>query len=285
MGLLTEEITGKNLGKPWERLELKTVDDVFIKMAELQGKKWVSRGQAKYYGEQLLPPIDRQEFSHLKREKKIALEQKSFYLYRSTIKYFSDGEKETLYLNIPTLMLMQHNGVPTRLLDWSMSPFVSLYFACRNCYKKEDWQDGEIWAFDYHEYEICASRQWNLYPETQKATEKGREFDNEMPIIFANDEPKRLWFVLQFLGGEFSRLSAQHGLFSVVSKFGKDHAAAIQELLEDNQFYKRYLIKKELKKDIRRKLLKNYGIWEGSLFPDSTGVADAIVKEVYKLKK
>jgi len=34
--------------------------------------------------------------------------------------------------DLDTLFLMQHFGVPTRLLDWSENPFTGLYFALRN---------------------------------------------------------------------------------------------------------------------------------------------------------
>jgi hypothetical protein len=281
MGLLSEKISGNNLNKPWVPVELDSIDEIFVEMAKLQSNSWVSRGQAKYYGEQLFPPIDRIEFNCLARIEKLALEQKSFYLFRSNIRYFSEGERESLHLDIPALMLMQHNGVPTRLLDWSMSPFVSLYFACRKYFNNGDWENGEIWAFDYHQYDINASKQWGLYSETQIETEKGKIFNDEMPVIFSAKGPEYLWFVLQFLRGDFSRLGAQKGLFSVVSKFGIDHAGAIRELFGDDSFIKRFIIKKEFKNEIRNELLRNYNIWEGSLFPDSAGVAEAIAKDVF----
>lgn len=42
------------------------------------------------------------------------------------------------------LLLMQHYGLPTRLLDWTESPLIALYFAVEN--EKEDERDAVIYA-------------------------------------------------------------------------------------------------------------------------------------------
>ena len=45
--------------------------------------------------------------------------------------------------NIEWLALMQHHGVPTRLLDWTLSPYVAAYFAV---YEANLAQDASVWA-------------------------------------------------------------------------------------------------------------------------------------------
>jgi hypothetical protein len=53
----------------------------------------------------------------------------------------SPAENETL----EWLALMQHYGAPTRLLDWTTSPYVALYFALKN---RELSEDCAVWAID-----------------------------------------------------------------------------------------------------------------------------------------
>jgi hypothetical protein len=46
------------------------------------------------------------------------------------------------------LVIAQHHGVPTRLLDWSYSPLVAAHFAVRN---RTPLQDRVVWRLDWHQ--------------------------------------------------------------------------------------------------------------------------------------
>ena len=50
---------------------------------------------------------------------------------------------------IDWLAMMQHYGTPTRLLDWTRSPYVALYFALQNPLQS----NAALWAVDLHWFE------------------------------------------------------------------------------------------------------------------------------------
>jgi hypothetical protein len=169
-----------------------------------------------------------------------------------------------------TLMVLRHHEVPTRLLDWSTSPYVAAYFAvcCR------DDKDGEIWSFDQRLYETKGRQQWERFPETTRdGSGNPEKFDYSLPAAFTVEEPRN-WVVALFYDPGFPRQKAQKSLFSLTPQFDRCHAEAIRELLGDESACHRYVIKRGLKPKLRTILREAHGIWRGSLFPDSAGAAD-----------
>jgi hypothetical protein len=160
--------------------------------------------------------------------------------------------------------------------DWSLSPYVAAYFA--TCCHDET--DGEIWSFDHDLYATKGREQWKRWPETTSdGSGDPEKFDYKLPSAFTVEEPHN-WFVALFYPAGFPRQKAQNSLYSMTAQFGRCHAEAIKELLDDESACRRYVIKRTLKPKLQKILRDRHGIWRGSLFPDSAGTAGT-AREVF----
>jgi hypothetical protein len=83
------------------------------------GSQWIYRGQTGDYP--LLPQIARKQYSHIPLED---FESSLVYLFERQAARFHKPDKI-----IELLILAQHYGLPTRLLDWTESPLSALWFA------------------------------------------------------------------------------------------------------------------------------------------------------------
>lgn len=80
--------------------------------------------------------------------KSLELEQQLIIRFRQrSIPYINQRIEDDWEL----LFLMQHHGVPTRLLDWSENPYIALYFALTSCRKDpltNNYPDCCVWSLD-----------------------------------------------------------------------------------------------------------------------------------------
>lgn len=167
------------------------------------------------------------------------------------------------------LAVAQHHGLPTRLLDWTYSPYVALHFATAN--HEQYNTDGIIWAVNYVETN-------NFLPPqlTSVIQEEGSNaFTAEMlesvcKTIQAFDQLQEKPFTIFLEPPSLDeRIVNQHALFSLMS--GPNYR--LDNWLQDYpQHYFKIIIPTDLKIEIRDKL-DQANITERMLFPGLNGLS------------
>ncbi|MBN8599316.1 MAG: FRG domain-containing protein, partial [Planctomycetes bacterium] len=180
--------------------------------------------------------------------------------------FFNDllGEREILHEGVQALVVMQHYGVPTRLLDWTASPWIALYFACESSPS----EDGRV-------LRLCRSAlQHNVGERFADETNAHANGPNGEIRMFTDSFVSSAsdWVVCYHRHAEqFPRLVAQQGLFTIASKPMLDHWLVANSLVAP-RLNAEFIIPAMLKRSVMQ-MLEMAGITHASLFPGVEGVA------------
>lgn len=189
------------------------------------------------------------------------------------------------------LSLMQHYGVPTRLLDVTNSPYIALYFAVKDF---DDPTDAAVWAINpsiFHEASLRKLQEANFpLPIEQVHGYHLPQFIQENYFTEAFMTGKyRVCMIIEPEVAE-QRLFQQQGAFLVSSGIEADTEEILSEVLldyihsrpekygggDDKGFWDWNLVKviipAQIKKKIFRQLLE-MNINASTLFPDLSGAA------------
>ncbi len=170
---------------------------------------------------------------------------------------------------IELLFFMQHHGVPTRLLDWSESPYVALFFALENALMEspELKVDSAVWVikpvglnqitFQNHtENERIISAK----SELMEPYKPNSAYPGKAPIAVLGIHNSR-------------RIVAQRGVFTI---FGSNLAALDDDpRIVSGGILSKIVIDKESKVKIAKALF-NMGVTDSVVYPDLDGLGREI---------
>jgi hypothetical protein len=173
------------------------------------------------------------------------------------------------------LFLMQHYGLPTRLLDWTESPLLATFFAAAQ------WLDSAQPERTYHSPNMAV---WMLDPiELNRLSGVGDGFPNTWAEHNAGTEafrqafgtanqPKRLPLAIHPSAID-PRVAVQRSCFTIHGSDRRDLATQLSETnLAKRGFFKQFTIPRSAAPEILSEL-DGLGISYSTVYPDLSGLA------------
>ncbi len=238
-----------NTEQTWIPERVETIDQLDSRISELRkraGPKGVAwRGQARRDW-QLETTIDRalkKAAPEESYEEWLCREQAILEHFRYLARpYASDTEHAYLGNVWQACALGRHAGLPTRLLDWTRSPFVGVWFVCH----EHSNADGALWWYDIDQFEKVLHRRWPDYRVPDRAEvcgldslspeERQRCGLNERVLEWTAFDPNGSPWVSQvFQQYPCQRMEAQQGFTMACGQLQKTHNRAIDELDRDSE--------------------------------------------------
>jgi hypothetical protein len=166
------------------------------------------------------------------------------------------------------LFLMQHHSISTRLLDWSESPLVAIYFSISKDFDKS----GALWVL----LPTVLNEKCNYRPafEHEIPSFDDEHLVNYLPDRIAAESKTSLFPIAAIAPRNSTRMQAQQGVFTISHR--ENHK--IEEVsgygaLSDHVW--RYLINSNEKNALMREL-QLLGFSKFTLFPELTSLSEII---------
>jgi hypothetical protein len=166
------------------------------------------------------------------------------------------------------LAVAQHHGLPTRMIDWTYSPFVALHFA--TMHTEHFAADGIVYCVNFVEANKLLPRRLRSILEEEHSQTLTVEMLSEFTSLPAFDSLARDPFVVFVEPPSLdTRILNQFALFSMMS----NPVACLDDWLRQHpELSRRVVVPAELKWEIRDKL-DQANINERTLFPGLDGLS------------
>lgn len=163
------------------------------------------------------------------------------------------------------LFLMQHYSMPTRLLDWTESPLVALYFAAF----ENEASDGALWVL----LPTILNEKSNYRPDYphEVPSFEDEHLQNYLPETIAREHRSRLFPMAAIAPRNSSRMQAQQGVFTISHRENTPIEDVGAEGAPRDHVW-RYLIPHTAKGRLRQEL-RILGFSKFQLFPELDSLA------------
>jgi hypothetical protein len=248
-----------------EQIEISSWNEFVSLSSELDG--WAFRGQQDA-GWALLSSLSRylDAFVPDKSTWRIREERAIRIFRRKAHNYLT--EATVLDDDLRCLALMQHHGAPTRLLDFTKSPFVAAFFALERAVT-----DAAVFALNTPVlWTATPTKDRSLTRETIDPREKGnfeRYFLQNHNQIIWTGEPTEM----------DRRLVAQSGTVVVPGVLDKSLDEILDEYSHDVPLIRKIVLPRGIREEAMKALYR-MNITNATLFPDLDGLAKSIALEL-----
>lgn len=262
-----------------ETKEIKTIEDV----SQLIFEQFYDSEQERFRSPYLYRGMPNAKFELITslqrncKEKKNEIESS---ILRNFTKYATHEDpllKESVWRQ---LIVGQHHGLPTRLMDWTFSPLIALHFSTSGeDLSKMDRHDSVIWKIDYLELNRLLPEKYqsrlleeNAFVMTvdmmSKLVSSLKEYDEDM---------KDHSMVIVEPPSIEQRITNQYSYFSIIPNQIDNIEAFLQKHTQNTV---RYIIKKELRWRIRD-MLDQMNINERIIYPGLDGLSESIKRHYF----
>jgi hypothetical protein len=248
----------------WEKIKINSWKDFVYYLDENGVHKntlspWYFRGQSKQEWT-LLPTISRIFKKYpVKLIKANGIENNLYREFIASYHLFSSHSKE--YQNnksVALLLEMQHYSCPTRFLDWTLSPYVALYFAVEN----DPESNGKLFGFNSVKLNSTNDKSFGKL---------------DMELVLNNIGETTVHPILPARQNE--RSLSQQGVFTVSNDIFSDHYQVIANSFEEELHTDtiEIVVSKELKTEFLSRL-RYMNINTMTLFPGLDGLGRNLTK-------
>jgi hypothetical protein len=170
------------------------------------------------------------------------------------------------------LFLMQHYGVPTRLLDWTENPYIGLYFAVTSAiidpHTLTATEDAGVWVLNPGPWNATALADISFPSEVLSVPDQPLEaFEPKSDVAYMRNTPVALYGL-----HNSPRIVAQRGVFTI---FGQS-TASFDDTYSSGDYATDTLVKAVIPADAVDPLMKSLfaiGITDSVVYPDLAGLA------------